>query len=970
MYLYSHWSKLPAYRLALLCCFLGFLGFVADTPPVFAKPTSPTIQTGTSPAHAYLRVNDHILIDQPGQHLDQPQLSPDGKTIAVAVMPTGNETAAFAQTYLFDSTSGQLLAKLPGHTPQWAADSQALTFHNKAQIITYDLNSRQQSVTAASAPDPTDPQPLEDEAAFRVNHALGTLAYPQTIRVYHHANNGCRHVPVGQIDTIPFEEYVARVVPAEVPTSWNPAALAAMAVAARTYAWRQMLGAGADYDVTDWVNFQMMCDMRDPATDAAAAQTAGQYLSLIGDATAAPVLTMYSAENGNPTVNNPNVTYLKAVPDLLALGKTRDGHGMGLSQWGAQRRASIGHSYRDILAYYYSNVNLQNANNPSQPLGGLRAPLPGDALTANALYWGALFPYTATDVQVKLYGANLTVPVVLNAADNIWRAPVTLSEGMTLTAELWVGGARQEQVVLPIDTTPPAPPQLSVPSGATGSNASVVVTPGTGAVAGLSEAWLWEGETLTHTANSGALVADAQATNGTTWLARAGTQQAGLWNGPRTTVLPSGRNYRAIFRLRANIPAASAAAAQAVTPLAHLDVTDNGGANILGLRDIWASDFINSTAYRSFAVDFHLFDPPTGLEFRVNWPGGVDLALDYVQIWAIPDPVKAGQPLNWSLSSGVSLQTVSAVAFDLAGNMSQPTNQSVQVPDNQPPVFGTLQVPTGWISATANLSANVTDAASGLDARRAALVVDQQPLSATLSAPNTPTASQTMTAQVQRLTEGQHTAYFRVADRAGNEAQSSSFSLRVDTTLPTITGAINLTTTTAWFTTPVLLTLTGQDGRSGIRQLAYTIDQTNGVYNQPVSVANPGRHQIRYWAIDNAGNTSPVQTLTVALDLTPPTVNLSARSLGRGQVQLQWQIDDDASGVVRIDLQTQQPSGAWLDVTTTPTQSVGSLTFAVAENTVLPVRIRATDNAGRVGNWVERRLDSTTGSIYLPLVSR
>lgn len=35
------------------------------------------------------------------------------------------------------------------------------------------------------------------------------------------------------------------------------------------------------------------------------------------------------------------------------------GHGVGLSQWGAHEMARQGHTYRDILAFYYTNVTLQ-----------------------------------------------------------------------------------------------------------------------------------------------------------------------------------------------------------------------------------------------------------------------------------------------------------------------------------------------------------------------------------------------------------------------------------------------------------------------------------------------------------------------------------------------------------------------------------------------------------------------------------
>ncbi len=76
------------------------------------------------------------------------------------------------------------------------------------------------------------------------------------------------------------------------------------------------------------------------------------------------------------------------------------------------------------------------------------------------------------------------------------------------------------------------------------------------------------------------------------------------------------------------------------------------------------------------------------------------------------------------------------------------------------------------------------------------------------------------------------------------------------------------------------------------------------------------------------------QTIVITLDLTAPTVNLIPLALAPGQVQLQWHAHDDASGVASVELQTQQPDGAWhwspIFPTTTghtqpqPHQSVGA----------------------------------------------
>ncbi|MXZ41108.1 MAG: SpoIID/LytB domain-containing protein, partial [Caldilineaceae bacterium SB0666_bin_21] len=132
--------------------------------------------------------------------------------------------------------------------------------------------------------------------------------HPKTIRGRHLSQNYSRkNVADTQIVEIPFEEYVARVLPAEVPPSWDMEALKAQAVAARTYAWNkiwQNRNNRNPFDISDWINNQVMCDYRTARTDQAAEETAGIILSVQGDARVLPLTAMYSAENGHPTREN------------------------------------------------------------------------------------------------------------------------------------------------------------------------------------------------------------------------------------------------------------------------------------------------------------------------------------------------------------------------------------------------------------------------------------------------------------------------------------------------------------------------------------------------------------------------------------------------------------------------------------------------------------------------------------------
>jgi hypothetical protein len=657
--------------------------------PVQAAEGARTMPAAQEPAvvsetvtAALLSINEHLLINQPGAHLGPPQMSPDGALVAVVVVPTGNETAHLARTYLFDTASGDALGDWPGHSPHWTAAT-SLSWRTRAEIIEYDVGSGLMVRTASN-------EPLEADPALAAGFDAGANpAYPQTIRVLHHASNGCRNVPAGQVDVIPFEEYVARVVPAEAPSFWEFDALAAQAVAARTYAWRQILVGRPTYDVTDWANFQVMCDDRYPRTDAATAATAGVYLSELGDEGHHPILAMYSAENGHPTLTNPNASYLRAVPDLFSLGRVRFGHGYGLSQWGAQRRARAGHNYRQILGHYYSEVYLQNAQKPTSSLSALTAPAVGDWLTTGALRWQVLSPSPTSPISLSLTSTMGAIsPTVLMDANGVWRSQVALTDGLALTAQLWAGGEPTNEITVIVDGTAPPSPNVIAPAVITEANLPLTVNAEVGDRVGFHAGWSWQGETLFHTADSGALVADLAAADGLAWQAQAGVHRTGVWYGPYTPVLAAGQSYRALFWLRAGIPAGQdAEVSQPATPLARLDVTDRGGEVQLGLRELWASDFAGATAYQPVAVDFHVFGEPEGLEFRVFWPGAVDLALDRVEVWTLPDERWRGeQPLSWPLPAGAGPQQVAVAAFDPAGNVS-PATLVTTVVDLAPPML-------------------------------------------------------------------------------------------------------------------------------------------------------------------------------------------------------------------------------------------------------------------------------------------
>jgi stage II sporulation protein D len=261
-----------------------------------------------------------------------------------------------------------------------------------------------------------------------------------------------RRVPDGLqvINEVELEDYVAGTLGGEIYSSWDPEALKAQAVAARSYALHQRARNGTEpYHVGAGTGHQVYggVDVETPAVVAAVSATRGEYLAY----QRRPILAVYHSASGGRTASSQEVwgeslPYLVSVkvegeeesPDTywraaisgtkrgralvslgiqigsvralrvvdrsrsgralrvqirgdtgshmlearalrVALGETvirstlfeirvadgkfvfagsGYGHGVGMSQWGAQGMALSGSSYREILRTFYPGTSL------------------------------------------------------------------------------------------------------------------------------------------------------------------------------------------------------------------------------------------------------------------------------------------------------------------------------------------------------------------------------------------------------------------------------------------------------------------------------------------------------------------------------------------------------------------------------------------------------------------------------------
>lgn len=164
------------------------------------------------------------------------------------------------------------------------------------------------------------------------------------------------------VKTLDLEDYLKGVVPSEIKASSCPMeAQKAQAIAARTYALRKVQERKSKaYDVDDTAGDQAYnARPRHKNSDTAVDATRGQVLHYNGKL----IDAVYTHSNGGRTVSalarwGSAVPYLVDKPDPFDKSAKVSGHGVGLSQTGAEEMARQGSTYWSILAFYYPGTQI------------------------------------------------------------------------------------------------------------------------------------------------------------------------------------------------------------------------------------------------------------------------------------------------------------------------------------------------------------------------------------------------------------------------------------------------------------------------------------------------------------------------------------------------------------------------------------------------------------------------------------
>jgi SpoIID/LytB domain protein len=124
------------------------------------------------------------------------------------------------------------------------------------------------------------------------------------------------------VNTVGIDDYVRGVVPNESPSDWQPAALQAQAVAARSYALATR-STGGSYDLYDDTRSQVYGGVgtETAATDSATAKTSGLVLTYGGEV----ATTFFFSTSGGHTEDVENVFHGEALPYLRGVPDPYDG---------------------------------------------------------------------------------------------------------------------------------------------------------------------------------------------------------------------------------------------------------------------------------------------------------------------------------------------------------------------------------------------------------------------------------------------------------------------------------------------------------------------------------------------------------------------------------------------------------------------------------------------------------------------
>ncbi len=215
--------------------------------------------------------------------------------------------------------------------------------------------------------------------------------------------------------------------------------------------------------------------------------------------------------------------------------------------------------------------------------------------------------------------------------------------------------------------------------------------------------------------------------------------------------------------------------------------------------------------------------------------------------------------------------------------------------------------------------------------------------------------------------QGITTVTFFATDAIGDSTVPQSITVKLDTGAPTLAFAPPANAA-GWNCCSGAFSITGIDAVSGVASITYsttgatTIAQTTANGATASLTLLQGTTTVTFFATDVAGNVSAPQSVTVRLDLTPPTITANSNppsakaKRGSVTVTVSGTVADALSGVVLSSGTYRVTNGTVIGTGTFGISANGGYSFKVSLSTNTPfnynITVSAKDKAGNTGSAV------------------
>ncbi|WP_373232934.1 OmpL47-type beta-barrel domain-containing protein [Cohnella sp.] len=194
--------------------------------------------------------------------------------------------------------------------------------------------------------------------------------------------------------------------------------------------------------------------------------------------------------------------------------------------------------------------------------------------------------------------------------------------------------------------------------------------------------------------------------------------------------------------------------------------------------------------------------------------------------------------------------------------------------------------------------------------------------------------------------EGVNKVSFYSVDKVGNTEAVQTISVKIDLTLP----STKVSEIPAWFTQTAVLDLTATDAHSGVAKTYYSVNGSDYVEGNSITVDIEGASEVSFYSVDQAGNKEPAHSVEVKIDRSAPVTSSNASEA--------WSIEKADVTLTAVDTQSGVAKTYY---SVNGSDYVEGTAFTVENEGISKISFYSVDQAGNkeTAHSVEVKIDRT-----------